>query len=297
MHHMNRMNHGKTSASPGRLDGKPNMSRDHDQHKPAGSGMKTEFVTRTALKITENSKIKLNHKIAHMSHGTTDLNSTGQDGLIIAPMQNNVTFGITSEFGRQINDVDVRELHSAASENKPDRYMHEKHFNTMTSSSFLLEDIYINTLQGIALAMIMTICIAILVESTNYYIFTRRTHLAVFRTIPGKKMSHLVTTLLKVLSVALGYLLMLIAMKMNIWLVVSVILGSGIGNLLIRPLISCSQQGAARIMVREQIVECQPLCDLPLNGDVINNDKKMVKNIYNVTMTNANDVEVKCNSC
>lgn len=51
-----------------------------------------------------------------------------------------------------------------------------------------------------------------------------------------------VSTVLKMFTVALGYIIMLCVMSMNLWLFLSAILGSGLGHLFLRPLLTAKLQ-------------------------------------------------------
>ncbi|XP_045159829.1 uncharacterized protein LOC123525126 isoform X2 [Mercenaria mercenaria] len=114
-------------------------------------------------------------------------------------------------------------------------------FSLKTYSDFLLEGVKISSIQGIVLAMLFTFAITMLVDSLKF-----TTHVLAMRKGSQDKPQDLkkqnrhlfVAAISHTLSVSLAYVMMLCIMTMNVWLMVSVVLGSGIAHFLIRPVLS-----------------------------------------------------------
>lgn len=79
---------------------------------------------------------------------------------------------------------------------------------------------------------------------------------------------HLRTTLIHALTAGVGYILMFCVMTMNVWLLVSVVLGSGVGHLIVRPLWSMKlSRGGDADVTACRVVELEPL-----NDDIVENE-------------------------
>lgn len=115
-------------------------------------------------------------------------------------------------------------------------------FSLTTYSDFMLEGVKISSIQGIILAMVFTVIITIVFDSVKCMMFMRESDVIErARTqVPERKLfsGWYVTSIYHTISMILAYLMMLCVMTMNAWLLVSVILGSGIGYFFIRPLLS-----------------------------------------------------------
>lgn len=118
----------------------------------------------------------------------------------------------------------------------------QMYFNTITNTDFLVKGLHINAIYSIILSMLFTMCITIAYEAVKFAFDVRRLHASrdsiVMLSRHRQNISHFVTTLYKTIAVALGYLVMLIVMSMNIWLFASIILGHALGHIFIRPLLA-----------------------------------------------------------
>ncbi|XP_053394128.1 uncharacterized protein LOC123525125 isoform X2 [Mercenaria mercenaria] len=141
--------------------------------------------------------------------------------------------GESDEINKEIQESETRMNHE-----HHHRSMHGHNFFSLkTDSDFLIEGIKISSVQGIILAMVFTFAIAICYDSTKYMMFVQD-----YQTIQDKKRKKYWRLFVKVishmLSVSLAYIMMLCIMTMNVWLMVSMLLGSGFAHFVMRPVLS-----------------------------------------------------------
>lgn len=113
------------------------------------------------------------------------------------------------------------------------------------------------SISGIITTMLLVTIVTMLLECFNVWLHFREKQL---REPHDSDMSHdskchtkssrchrlltlCVSTVLKMFTVALGYIIMLCVMSMNLWLFLSAILSSGLGHLFLRPVLTAKLQG------------------------------------------------------
>lgn len=124
--------------------------------------------------------------------------------------------------------------------------MHPMHMaqwlSARTNTAFLFKDWSTGNLTGLISALLASVVIAMFYEGVSYYGLVRQTvNKERMRSSTVKKSSkifqHTHKTFLHMLQVTIGYVLMLCVMTYNIWMLVSVAVGAGIGHFLVRPLV------------------------------------------------------------
>lgn len=161
---------------------------------------------------------------------------------------------------------------SSNGHNMHNMQMHTNTFSLLTESDFLIEDVSIACVGGIILAMIFTIVITVSHDVLKVVLHQwelRQGDLKDKTTQKRKeKVNHFVRAIVHLMSVTLAYLTMLCVMTMNVWLFISVVFGSGIAHLLIRPiLISKLHQNTGGIIKNEVVVEGEDLLHEDSNED------------------------------
>lgn len=117
-------------------------------------------------------------------------------------------------------------------------------FSWQTNAPFLLESLRISSVEGIAIAMIGVLAVSVLFESLSFILHLREHHRdESMRHMKSKDTYHkycyqVVSALCRMISAGFAYLIMLCVMSMNIWILVSVILGAGLAHFFLRPVFS-----------------------------------------------------------
>ncbi|XP_052778197.1 uncharacterized protein LOC128215551 [Mya arenaria] len=120
-------------------------------------------------------------------------------------------------------------------------------FSASYQRDFILKDVKISTVGGIVGAMLVVILLATFLEGFKHWLYIRQRNGPDHTQVKGKSrqftsfwnnIARITTSLQKMLTVTVGYLLMLCVMTMNVWMLVSAVLGAGIGYLLLRPAVS-----------------------------------------------------------
>lgn len=119
-----------------------------------------------------------------------------------------------------------------------DMMMGSRWFTTFTKGPFLFELWLTNTEPGFVAAMLCSITLAILYDCMNYAFNVYHLRAERWHTRQNKVIAHVLLSLLRTVSVAIAYVTMLCAMSFNIWLLISIVVGSGVGHLVGRPLMA-----------------------------------------------------------
>lgn len=116
-------------------------------------------------------------------------------------------------------------------------------FSLQSSFQLLFEEVHISSTKDIVIAMMIVAAGSILFECLNFTLHLREHHRDYnMKQVKSNYRYHrtcyqLVSSLCRMISAALAYLIMLCVMTMSIWLLISVVLGSGLGHLFTRPLL------------------------------------------------------------
>ncbi|XP_045160621.2 uncharacterized protein LOC123525553 [Mercenaria mercenaria] len=113
-------------------------------------------------------------------------------------------------------------------------YRKKRTFSLELDDPFLLQGIRISSVQGIILAMVFAVVVASAFHTLNFIIHFRERHCLKRKT----DWYHYVSTFYHMVSAFLAYVMVYCVMTYNVWLLVSILLGSGIGQRIIGPFIS-----------------------------------------------------------
>lgn len=109
-------------------------------------------------------------------------------------------------------------------------------FATYTGGPFLIRNWRIDHLFGLVAAMVFSIVLSFIFECANYLHYVSSRGLRTEQR--HRNRNYILVSLLRTFSLTLTYVTMLCAMTFNIWILISVVVGSGVGHLIGRPLVS-----------------------------------------------------------
>ncbi|KAL4235932.1 hypothetical protein ACF0H5_004322 [Mactra antiquata] len=110
------------------------------------------------------------------------------------------------------------------------------HGMSMGGPHFLLEGLKISSIEGIVAAMLFTMVLTAVLEFLSIYLHIRERHRKQSNIFSGNKLLfNAFTAVIHMVKLGLAYIGMLCVMTMNVWIFVSIVLGSGISYLFIRP--------------------------------------------------------------
>lgn len=114
----------------------------------------------------------------------------------------------------------------------------EPWFSYHTTGAFLAEGWKMEYIPGLVSAILFSVVLCIIYESSNYtfhiYYMTAQTWI----TQKNRRLARCLLSLVKTFSVAASYIIMLCVMTFNIWILISVVVGSGVGHFVCRPLLT-----------------------------------------------------------
>lgn len=117
-------------------------------------------------------------------------------------------------------------------------HMHHDHtmmmrhwFSARTHGHVLIENVTVDTITGIVVGMLITCFLTCLYDFLLFSFAVRN------KTGQGT-LTHFLESLWKLVTVAIGYIIMLLVMTFNYWILLSAILGAGIGYFLCRPIVA-----------------------------------------------------------
>lgn len=118
---------------------------------------------------------------------------------------------------------------------------HQAYFSFITDTTLLLQQWTASTVTGVALGAIVGIILSIALESVKCYMFVHKLTF-VYNQIPCTRtklsIAHrIVGSVLHMLHVLTGYVLMLLVMSYNAWILIAVVFGAGLGHFFIRPVL------------------------------------------------------------
>ncbi|XP_060583234.1 uncharacterized protein LOC132739537 [Ruditapes philippinarum] len=139
-----------------------------------------------------------------------------------------------------------------------------------TDIPFLLENFRISSIRGIILAMVFALVVAVVFHTLNFIIHFRERH------ILNRKSNcyYFATTVFHTISSFLAYVMVYCVMTYNVWLLVSILLGSGIGQLIIGPFISIRLENSyisAKNESNDVLTDLLPEYDTDNINDDVNN--------------------------
>lgn len=146
-------------------------------------------------------------------------------------------------------------------------------FKSFTRGPFLFEVWMTDTVTGLVAAMLLSVALAVMYECVNYSFNIYHLRAERWHTRQNRVIAHVLLSLLRTISFATAYIMMLCAMSFNIWILVSIVVGSGVGHLVGRPVI-------AKILKKEKKRPSVPAATELLHdfmvsdGYSVNNDKK-----------------------
>ncbi|XP_052777542.1 uncharacterized protein LOC128214879 isoform X1 [Mya arenaria] len=121
----------------------------------------------------------------------------------------------------------------------------QKYFSTENHGDFIIKGLQLNFPAGVVLSMLFVLVLVMLHETFTYWIQHKwkiNRSLKTFRSKYDQQAAesrfHLIATLNKLLTTTLLYIMVLCIVSRNIWILVSAILGKGVGYLLFRPFVS-----------------------------------------------------------
>lgn len=107
-----------------------------------------------------------------------------------------------------------------------------------TKGPFLFVHWLTNTISGLIAALLLSVVLAMIFECMSYAFNVYHLRAERWHTRQNRVVAHVLLSLLKTLSVGVAYIIMLCAMSYNIWILMAIVVGAGVGHLLGRPLMS-----------------------------------------------------------
>ncbi|XP_052777188.1 uncharacterized protein LOC128214656 isoform X2 [Mya arenaria] len=119
------------------------------------------------------------------------------------------------------------------------------YFTYHFQGDFLIKDVKISAPSGLVLAMLSVMVLTALLEGINYWLLLKQAARPAIFVNKSKRSSsqvdgslHVLYAIHRILTVALSYTVMLCVMSMNAWILVSAVIGAGVGYLLLRPAVA-----------------------------------------------------------
>ncbi|WAR24544.1 hypothetical protein MAR_038213 [Mya arenaria] len=155
----------------------------------------------------------------------------------------------------------------------------QKFFSTENHGDFILKGLQLNFPAGVVLSMLFVLVLVMLHEGFTYWIQHKLEIIRSLKTFRSKNDQqaaesrfHLIATMNKLLTSALFYLMVLCLVSRNIWILVSAILGKGVGYLLLRPFVSAyGHVGFEKSIERRTYIEMGHV-----NGTVSGNNEELI---------------------
>lgn len=127
---------------------------------------------------------------------------------------------------------------------------------------YLLRTVFrqFTAVSGILLAMVFVLLLTMATETLVFYLHVK--HGENSRQRKSRRTCNLLSSLLrlalwKMVALCLGYLTMLSVMSMNVWLMVSAILGSGLAHMFLRPIIASKYKSRDNSELSARMLEKQ----------------------------------------
>ncbi|XP_052777187.1 uncharacterized protein LOC128214656 isoform X1 [Mya arenaria] len=119
------------------------------------------------------------------------------------------------------------------------------YFTLHFQGDFLIKNVKISAPSGLVLAMLSVMVLTALLEGINYWLLLKQAARPAIFVNKSKRSSsqvdgslHVLYAIHRILTVALSYTVMLCVMSMNAWILVSAVIGAGVGYLLLRPAVA-----------------------------------------------------------
>ncbi|KAH3695675.1 uncharacterized protein LOC127861947 [Dreissena polymorpha] len=147
------------------------------------------------------------------------------------------------------------------------------YFSTGSYTDLMIKGINVSSIQDVILTLLVVMFMVILIEALNTCL-KRHDQRSQYPSVSSKFSMLLLATVAKMATLTVGYLAMLLVMTMNYWILITAVLASGIGHLIMRPIITACCSPPNRISTHQELanaqkvncstsvsMSCKPLCE------------------------------------